>query len=43
VELRVVREDGSHRLAGKGPATELGNGFLAHLEARGFAGATVRA
>lgn len=42
MELRVVRVDGGHRLAGAGPATELGNGFLAHLESRGFATATVR-
>ena len=42
VELMVVREGGGHRLDGPGPVVEVTNGFLAHLETRGFAAATVR-
>jgi integrase/recombinase XerC len=41
MDLRVVRSDGSHRLAG-GPIEELANAYLAHLESRGFSPGTVR-
>lgn len=40
--VRVVREGAGHRLDGEGPATEVANRFLAHLQARGFAAGTVR-
>lgn len=40
--VRVVVHEGAHRLEGQGPVTELVNGFLAHLQARGFAAGTVR-
>lgn len=42
MDLMVVREGGGHRLDGPGPVVEVTNGFLAHLETRGFAAATVR-
>lgn len=42
MELRVVRKDGGHRLDGPGRQVEAVNGFLSHLESRGFAAATVR-
>ncbi len=41
-ELKVVRDEGGHRLAGPGQLVETTNGFLSHLAARGFAAATVR-
>ena len=41
--LVVVRRDGSHRLEGSWTDVEMANGFLAHLEVRGFSPATVRA
>ena len=42
MDLRVVRTETGHRLEGRGPATEVANRFLAHLESRGFAPGTVR-
>lgn len=41
----VVRSsgDGGHRLAGSWPGVPAGNSFLAHLESRAFAAASVRA
>ena len=41
--LVVVRRDGSHRLEGSWADVETANGFLAHLEVRGFSPATLRA
>lgn len=38
----VTRVDGTHRLAGDAALAELGNRWLAHLEARQFSPATVR-
>src|SRR6266542_2701876 len=43
VELRVVRTDQGHRLAGSAPGVDLANRFLGHLGTRGFSAATVRA
>jgi integrase/recombinase XerC len=40
--LKVVRSDGSHRLAGGGPLDGLANDYLAHLVSRGFSPETVR-
>ncbi len=40
--LCVTRVDGVHRLAGDAGLVEIGNGWLAHLEAREFSPATVR-
>lgn len=40
---RVVRSEGSHRLAGSGRDLELANRFLKHLETRAFSPQTVRA
>jgi integrase/recombinase XerC len=42
MELAVVRRGSGHRLVGDGPVTEVANGFLEHLETRGFAQGTVR-
>jgi integrase len=42
VGVRVVGVDGGYRLVGEGPVTEAGNRWLAHLESRNFARATVR-
>lgn len=42
MSVRVRREGPGHRLIGDGPITDLGNRYLAHLEARGFSAATVR-
>jgi integrase/recombinase XerC len=39
----VRRRDGEPRLAGSWPGVETSNAFLAHLESRAFAAATVRA
>jgi integrase/recombinase XerC len=41
--LVVIRRAGSHRLEGSWDGVETANGFLAHLEARAFSPATVRA
>ncbi len=41
-QLTVVRTGHGHRLVGDGPLTDLANGFLAHLEVRGFAAGTIR-
>ena len=41
--VRVERRDGGHRLAGTWAGTAAANAFLAHLEARAFASATIRA
>ena len=38
----VTRMDGVHRLAGDAGLVEIGNRWLAHLEARQFSPATVR-
>ena len=40
--VRVTRVDGVHRLVGDVPLVEVGNRWLAHLEARNFSAATVR-
>ena len=40
--VRVARVDGVHRLVGDVPLVEVGNGWLAHLEARNYSAATVR-
>lgn len=40
--VSVTRSDGVHRLAGDAALVELGNRWLAHLEARQFSPATVR-
>lgn len=42
MDLAVVHDGSGHRLVGPGPITEVANGFLAHLQARGFAPTTVR-
>lgn len=42
MDVRVVREHLEYRLGGQGPVVEVANGFLSHLETRGFAAATVR-
>jgi len=42
MELAVVRSGATHRLEGAGPITDVVNGFLTHLETRGFAAGTVR-
>lgn len=42
VDLCVVRDGAGHRLDGSGRFVELANGFLEHLEVRGYASATVR-
>ncbi len=42
MDLRVVRSDGGHRLAGGGPIDELANSYLGHLSVRGFSLGTVR-
>jgi len=41
--LSVARSGGAHRLSGVGPLTEVGNRYLAHLDARGYSPGTVRA
>ncbi len=41
--VAVVQADGGHRLAGDWPGVTAANAFLAHLQARAFAAATVRA
>jgi site-specific recombinase XerD len=41
--VAVRRKDGSHRLHGSWPGVEPANAFLAHLQTRRFAAATVRA
>src|SRR4051794_37190554 len=41
--VAVEHVDGSHRLAGSWPGVEVANAFLAHLQARRFSVATVRA
>lgn len=41
--VAVEHADGSHRLIGSWPGVEVANAFLAHLEARRFSPATVRA
>ena len=43
MSLRVVFDEGGHRLDGAGAEVELANRFLAHLSVRGFATATRRA
>lgn len=42
MDLKVAREGSGHRLTGEGPITEVANGFLGHLETRGFSPGTVR-
>jgi site-specific recombinase XerD len=42
VKLAVVRSGIGHRLVGDGPLVEIANRFLAHLEIRCFAPATIR-
>ena len=42
MELAVVRSGATHRLDGAGPINDVANGFLTHLETRGFAAGTVR-
>lgn len=42
MSVRVAVSEGSHRLSGDGPITELANRYLAHLEGRSFSGSTVR-
>lgn len=42
MDLRVVRSDASHRLAGSGPIDGLANAYLDHLVSRGFSPGTVR-
>jgi integrase/recombinase XerC len=42
MDLRVVRNDGDHRLVGGGPIDEVANGYLGHLASRNFSPATVR-
>jgi integrase/recombinase XerC len=42
MQLAVVRSGATHRLEGAGPITDVVNGFLTHLETRGFAAGTVR-
>lgn len=41
--VAVVQADGGHRLLGDWPGVTAANAFLAHLQARAFAAATVRA
>ena len=40
--VRVVGAPNGHRLDGEGPVIEAANGFLRHLQVRGFSPATVR-
>lgn len=42
-KVRVVRSPQGQRLSGDGPVIGAGNGFLEHLQVRGFSPATVRA
>lgn len=42
MKLAVVRRGSAHRLEGDGPIIDVANGFLEHLETRGFAWGTVR-
>lgn len=43
MDLVVQRDGRGHRLVGDSPITEVANRFLAHLQARSFAAATVAA
>jgi integrase/recombinase XerC len=43
VDVRVARTDDGYRLIGDGEGVDAANGFLAHLTARQFSSATVRA
>ncbi len=42
MDLRIVVEDGRHRLRGESPITDLANSYLDHLASRQFSPATVR-
>ncbi len=42
MDVRVVVEEGGHRLRGDGRISEVANAYLAQLQARGFAPGTVR-
>jgi integrase/recombinase XerC len=43
MSVSVVRSERGHRLVGEGPAVEMANQFLDHLEVRRYSPATVRA